>query len=235
VENASAEQVRSTTATEIKPTAQTVAKPAVKAASRSGKPAVGDPILQPRAYSADARLRKHAGAEAVPPESKPTTQYTRQPVPASKRWFGWMRREAQPAAPAPGQMPTRSAPPARMAPSARPAPPAQPAVIEAAYHPDPMYRLIGSLRDELLPSMREVAAMSLCRGECRGRPEVVAALVQAAQHDPAPTVRACCVRCLSELQVRSPECLAVLRALEQDGDTIVRVEATNALATLGHP
>src|SRR5207237_1425080 len=72
--------------------------------------------------------------------------------------------------------------------------------VEAVRHADPVIRLIGCLRDDLLPSMREIAAETLARGEGRNRPVVVAALEEAAEKDPAPSVRDCCTRCLSEMR-----------------------------------
>src|SRR5262249_14196498 len=135
-----------------------------------------------------------------------------------KRWFGWMRPAPKPASPA--QKPATT-------------PPDSSGEIEAAYHPDRVYRLIGSLRDNLLPSMREVAAMEL--GDAgRERPEAVAALIDAAAHDPAPTVRACCVRQLGTLRVQSAECRVALESLKDDRNEDVRNEANVVLATWQH-
>ncbi len=94
--------------------------------------------------------------------------------------------------------------------------------VEAARHPDPVFRMIGCLRDDLLPSMREVAAETLASGPGRTRPEVIAALAEAAEKDPAASVRACCLRCLTAMSSASPECMAALQKLNVAGDAGIR-------------
>ena len=102
----------------------------------------------------------------------------------------------------------------------------------ALYDRDPVIRLIGSLTDDLLPSMREISAETLTRVAGQ-RPEVVQALVRSAQTDPAPSVRTCCCRCLVTLQVRTPDCAAALHAMEEgDHDSGVRTAAAAALEVL---
>jgi hypothetical protein len=64
---------------------------------------------------------------------------------------------------------------------------------------------------------------------------VVEALVRSAQTDPAPSVRACCCRCLADMQVRGPECVAVLKALGDDREQSVRTAAAAALAVIEQP
>jgi hypothetical protein len=211
VENATPEQVKAVTKTEVKPADGAKSAKAVKA----------DPIMQPTEFSADTRLRKQLGPADTKSADTAQTQYTRPPTPAPKRWFSWFQKDAKPAAPPVGK-------------KVVPAPPARPTVIEAAYHPDPVFRLIGRLHDDLLPSMREVAAGELVPA-CHTRPDAVAALVRAAQNDPAPTVRACCCRHLGELRVKTPECLAALQACAADAEPVVRGEASNALAELYQP
>jgi hypothetical protein len=183
-----------------------------------------DPTLQPKAYNGDQRPQKTLGPDPAPPAA-PASQYTRPPVPAPKRWLGWLQRDAKPEA-RPAATPPKGQPPA---------PPVQPTVIEAAYHPDRVIRLIGCLRDDVLPSMREVAAIELAGGAGRGRPEVIEALMYSARHDPAATVRACCARCLGEMHVQTPACLDALRSLQHDKDASVRMEAGAALANLQQP
>jgi hypothetical protein len=230
VENATTEQVKAVTPSEVKPPpadakpAKADAKPAEKDA-KSAKAGI-DPILRPKDYNGDARVQKQLGTDGAKPAAKPDTQYTKPPVPAVKRWFGWMHKDtpAKPAAPVKGRKVIPQTPP----------PPAVPVVVEAAYHPDPVFRLIASLNDDLLPSMREVAAGELTRAG-RGRPEAVEALLHSAQNDPAPGVRACCVHCLGEMHVRSSECLAALATLAADHDLAVRTEAANVLAELHQP
>src|SRR5438874_2292437 len=57
----------------------------------SAKPA--DPILRPGLYSPPKVRQQFADIPAVKPvtapAAKPDTQYTRPPVPAARRWFGW--------------------------------------------------------------------------------------------------------------------------------------------------
>jgi hypothetical protein len=128
----------------------------------------------------------------------------------------------------------------RVAMGSKPVKPARPAtamgepmpvVIEARYHPDRVVRLIGALKDDELPSLREIAAESLAR-EAAQRPDVQAAMIESARMDLAPTVRACCCRCLGEMQVKSPDCMATLHTLESDPDPVVRAEAMSALSRL---
>ncbi|HEY1381758.1 MAG TPA: HEAT repeat domain-containing protein [Gemmataceae bacterium] len=207
---------------------KTVAK-AENNVTRSAKAA--DPILQPGLYGSPRVQPQFADSPKVrpvaAPAAKPDTQYTRPPVPAARRWFGWWRKDPPPAAAAPAQSSSRRAKPA-------PAPVPPTSVELAAYNPDPVIRLIASLNDELLPSMREVSAEALAH-DGRGRPDVVEALVRGAQTDPAPSVRACCCRCLADMQVRSPECLAILKGLADDREQSVRTAAAAALAVLEQP
>lgn len=238
VENATPDQVKAVTTTEptvttteVKPDAgdaktgikplKADAKPSAKSAN-SPKPDT-DPILHPGEYNGDSRLRQKVGPDGAAPP--PAPKYTRPPVPATKRWFGWMQPAPAKAAVVSGR---------KLAPVVTPPPAAVPVMVEAAAHPDPVIRLIACLRDDLLPSMREVAAGELAQA-AQGRPDAVEAILTAAQHDPAPGVRACCARKLAELKVRSPECLTTLKTLLADGDVAVRTEATNALAELYQP
>jgi HEAT repeats len=172
-----------------------------------------DPIMAPKTYAAPKVQQQIAD----PPG------YTRPPVPATRRWFNWFKPTPQPQ-PQPVQQ-TRSAVNREML---------------AAYDPDPVIRMIGSLNDDLLPSMREVAAEALSRdggipAQRVARPEVVQALVRAAATDPAPSVRVCCCRCLANMKVTSPECLSALKGLEDDREETVRTAAAAARATLEQP
>jgi hypothetical protein len=158
----------------------------------------------------------NAPAKAQTPV-KADQAYTRPPVPATRRWLGWLRSD-----PAAKPVPTT----ARRTPS-----PAPPTETVAMYHPDPVIRLIACLNDELLPSMREVSAEALARN-AKDRPEVVEAIVKAAHSDPAPSVRVCCCRCLVEMQIRTPECLTALKSLQDDREQMVRTAAAAALTVL---
>jgi hypothetical protein len=137
-------------------------------------------------------------------------------VPATRRWFNWLHSDP---APKPAPMPTVAA---KM--------PANETL--ALYSPDPVIRLIGAMSEDLLPSMREVSAETLARTS-KDRPEVVEAMIRTVQTDPAPSVRVCCCRCLVEMQVRSPECVAALKAMEDDREQTVRTAASAALEALG--
>jgi HEAT repeat protein len=101
--------------------------------------------------------------------------------------------------------------------------------------PPGVSRLLTDFRGQLLPSLREVAAEAMTR-ECQRCPErVVPALMEGAQSDPAPTVRACCARCLGELRFRTLSCRSLLESLRGDEDPRVRAEAEWALARFNQP
>ena len=95
-----------------------------------------------------------------------TTKYPQPPVPAAKRWFQWGLEST----PAPKPI-VKARPTPMLVPVVMPtAGPVQPPVFVAATSPDPVVRLIGRLRDDLLPSMREVSADQLAHYG-RGRPD----------------------------------------------------------------
>lgn len=153
------------------------------AAKPSAKPAKSDPIMQPKQYIGSPRVKQQLWGDSAKCDGQSCqsdAKYGKAPTPATKRWFG-NKADVQ-----------------RVEPVAV----AHTGQMEAVRHPDPVIRMIGSLRDEVMPSMREVAAMSLARSTARSRPEVVAALSEAADSDPAPSVRECCARCLSEMGAR---------------------------------
>ncbi|MFO0930366.1 MAG: HEAT repeat domain-containing protein [Gemmataceae bacterium] len=93
--------------------------------------------------------------------------------------------------------------------------------------------LIGQLRGSLLPSEREMAADRLTRVDWRAEPQVVGALLTAAKGDPAPAVRAACVRSLGKMNVNLVPVVNVVRTLKADTDVRVRQEVEQTLATLG--
>ncbi len=94
-------------------------------------------------------------------------------------------------------------------------------------------QLLAVLRDSLYPSQREWAADSLAsqRGS-QSQAQVVSALISAAKDDPAPTVRAGCVRAIAQLQITSTPAVAALQALKNDPDARVRREVELALPVL---
>jgi hypothetical protein len=109
--------------------------------------------------------------------------------------------------------------------------PVVPEAFVAATSSDPVVRLIGRLRDDLLPSMREISAEQLAHYG-RGRPDAFDALVDAAQNDPAPTVRAACLRGLGEMKAKTAMTVAMMQSMSQaDGDEGVRQTATSVMAS----
>lgn len=82
------------------------------------------------------------------------------------------------------------------------------------------------------PSLRVDAATALAEGRFASRPEVKQVLAKAALADPAPSVRAHCIRLLSALGYHDSEYVEYLRSCEQAGNATVRVSATIALARL---
>jgi hypothetical protein len=213
IENASLDAVKVTTE---KPSTTTESLKPVE-----GKPIevkIDDPILEPKQYANPKVQAEYGSTPAAPPPSPSpsTSQYTKPPVPATRRWFNWMRNDPKPA-PMPVQQTGLKLPAGE---------------TMALYDQDPVIRLIGSMADDLLPSMREVSAETLAR-TAKDRPEVVQAIIRTAKNDPAPTVRTCCCRCLVEMKVRSPECVEVLKGLqEEDRDQGVRTAAAAALSVL---
>jgi hypothetical protein len=121
-----------------------------------------------------------------------------------------------------------AAPPTMMVPASATtaAPAADP--VEGANLP----QLLAMLRDSLYPSQREWVAERLTHAEFRGQPQVMDALLTAAHDDPAPMVRAGCVRSLVRLKVNSVPVINVVRGLQADPDPRVRQEADQALAVL---
>jgi hypothetical protein len=98
--------------------------------------------------------------------------------------------------------------------------------------PENVHRMVTALRDSLYPSQREWAAQSLSAADWRSHPEVIQALTTAARDDPAATVRAGCVRCLTRMKANTAPVLSVVRDLRKDADPRVRQEAEQALYVL---
>lgn len=95
--------------------------------------------------------------------------------------------------------------------------------------PQNKQQLIGTLKDSLYPSQREWAADSLAQGEGQHDPAAVKALMTAAREDPAPTVRAACVRCLGRIKNSSGGALELVQSLKTDPDPRVREEVERTL------
>jgi hypothetical protein len=117
---------------------------------------------------------------------------------------------------------------------AAPMPPQAPVVMD---HPTTLgtnvAQLLAVLRDSLYPSQREWAAETLAgqRG-VQSQPQVVQGLLNAAKDDPAPSVRAGCVRAIAQLQVNTVPAVALVQSLKNDPDPRVRREAEQALPAL---
>lgn len=95
--------------------------------------------------------------------------------------------------------------------------------------------LMQMLRESDYPSQREWAADQLAEQRWHSNPQVVNALLAAAKEDPAPMVRACCVRCLMKMQVQTLPVANVLQQLQEDTDPRVRDAVSEALTAMGIP
>jgi hypothetical protein len=92
--------------------------------------------------------------------------------------------------------------------------------------------LLTTLRGSLYPSQREWAADRLTACDWRANPQIVDALVTAARNDPAPLVRAGCLRALAHMGATSEPAVNAARDLRSDADARVRQEAENTLGVL---
>jgi hypothetical protein len=98
--------------------------------------------------------------------------------------------------------------------------------------PQTAQNLMQTLHDSIYPSQREWAAETLSKIDWRMHPQVFDALLTGAREDPAPTVRSCCVRCLSSMNVNSSVLAMTLQGLKNDSDPRVRTEVDQALAKM---
>ena len=147
---------------------------------------------------------------------------------------------APPQAPAPGAMthafPDSSLPTRPPAPAPTGYAPAQSApVTTAGYHtgtaPD-LAALFGVLHESLYPSQREDAAEALGSMDWRLQPQILDVLVEKARRDPAPGVRAECLRSLGRLKANTPPAVEAVKAMRADADPRVRHEADDAYAAI---
>jgi hypothetical protein len=92
--------------------------------------------------------------------------------------------------------------------------------------------MVMTLRGSLYPSQREWAADRLSGFDWRMQPEVVEALVSVGRCDPAPLVRAGCLRALAKMHAASVPAIGLARDLRNDADVRVRQEAEQALLAL---
>jgi HEAT repeat protein len=95
-------------------------------------------------------------------------------------------------------------------------------------------QLLYVLLNAVYPWQREWAADALAASRCQATPDLVQALLTAAQKDSAPAVRARCVHCLAELKVQTTPVVNVLLSLRSDTDPRVRLEADQVLSNLGY-
>jgi hypothetical protein len=91
---------------------------------------------------------------------------------------------------------------------------------------------MATLRDSIYPSQREWSAGQLASLDWHTHGDAVQALATAAREDPAPLVRAACVRALGRMGCNSAPVLNTLQALKTDGDPRVLHEVEQALASL---
>jgi hypothetical protein len=94
--------------------------------------------------------------------------------------------------------------------------------------------LASLLKDSLYPSQREWAAESLAGMDWKANPAVLQALLAGARDDPAPAVRATCIRCLARMKAVTPQVMAALQGLKTDTDPRVRQEVDQAMVSLGY-
>lgn len=108
-------------------------------------------------------------------------------------------------------------------------PPAQPVQAAAPTTAQTMQML----HESDFPSQREWAAEQLSDLNWRTNPQVVQALLVAARGDPAPMVRACCVRTLMKMQANTMPVVSTIQALKHDADPRVRDAVGEALVSFG--
>jgi hypothetical protein len=94
-------------------------------------------------------------------------------------------------------------------------------------------QMMQMLRQSDFPSQREWAADQLSDLNWRTNPQVVQALMVAAKDDPAPMVRACCVRTLMKMQANTMPVVTTIQALKRDADPRVRDAVGEALVSFG--
>jgi HEAT repeats len=108
-------------------------------------------------------------------------------------------------------------------------------VMQAGYRQEKsseLSQLSVVMRESLYPSQREWAAERLASVDWRRQPQVLDLLMERAKQDPAPTVRAECVRSLGRLKSDAPGVVEAVKSFRSDADPRVRQEADEAFANL---
>jgi hypothetical protein len=112
--------------------------------------------------------------------------------------------------------------------------PVDPARQAIAYEQNRTAELKDALKNAERPSHRITAAEELASGARGASDDVRAALMLAAQDDPASCVRAACIRVLSHRGVRDQAFMTVLVSAQHDKDPAVRDEAGYAMKIATH-
>jgi hypothetical protein len=114
-------------------------------------------------------------------------------------------------------------------------------VVPAPAAPEPQSRatpgpatsqLMLVLRNSAYPFQREWAVNELSKVDWRGNPEVVQALLSAAQRDSAPMVRVACVKAIVTMKVDTVPVAMTLQSLKADTDPRVQRESIAALSQM---
>ncbi len=84
------------------------------------------------------------------------------------------------------------------------------------------------MHESVYPSQREWAAERLGTYDWRRQPQAVEVLLERAKQDPAPGVRAECIRSLVRMNCNEPEVTQALQTFKSDANSIVREAANEA-------
>ena len=98
--------------------------------------------------------------------------------------------------------------------------------------PEEIVPFATTLRDALAPSARITAAKALAEGRYGSANATKSVLFHAAQHDPCPAVKACCIEHLSKLGYFDPAFMTHLKACGDDASAEVRTAAMAAMVKM---
>jgi hypothetical protein len=194
--------------------------------------AAGEPPAAPPT-AATSRVQGAAPAAAPPAAAPPAVQGTaapalqppavREAAPAPATTVTPVSSVA-PTGPKPATVPAVWHEQVAVSPAPMPAPPMPPL-------PNPV-DLVRTLQNSVVPEEREWAVNNLSCYDGPSNPQAVQAVVAAARQDPAPLVRAACIRCLVRMNVNTWPVLSAVQALTGDADPRVKHEADRALVKL---